>query len=83
MKIRLSWKKITLWLIGIILVCGLLGGSGVVMLFYWASRDLPDINRIAEYKQPQATVVLARDGSTLGTLFHEKRYVIGLKEISR
>ena len=53
------------------------------MLFYWASRDLPDLNRIAEYKQPQATVVLARDGSTLGTLYHEKRFVIGLKDMSR
>lgn len=83
MKIRLSWKKLTLWLVSILLVCGLLGGGAVVMLFYWASRDLPDINRIAEYKQPQATVILARDGSTLGTLYHEKRFVIGLKEMSR
>ncbi|MDD4701276.1 MAG: PBP1A family penicillin-binding protein [Desulfovibrio sp.] len=83
MKIRLSLKKISLWLIGIILVCGVLGTSAVAMLFYWASRDLPDINRIAEYKQPQATVILARDGSTLGTLYLEKRYVIGLKEMSR
>lgn len=53
------------------------------MLFYWASRDLPDLNRIAEYKQPQATVILARDGSMLGTLNHEKRFVIGLKDMSR
>ena len=83
MKIRLSLKKCALWFMGIIIVCGLMGSAAVVMLFYWASRDLPDLNRIAEYKQPQATVILARDGSTLGTLYHEKRFVIGLKDMSR
>ena len=83
MKIRLSLKKCALWFMGIIIVCGLMGSAAVVMLFYWASRDLPDLNRIAEYKQPQATVILARDGSMLGTLNHEKRFVIGLKDMSR
>lgn len=83
MKIGFSWKKLALCLVGFILLCGLLGGGTVALLFYWASRDLPDLNRIAEYKQPQATVVLARDGSLLGTLYHEKRFVIGLKDMSR
>lgn len=67
----------------VLFACGLVGVSAVAMLFYWASRDLPDLNRIAEYKQPQATTILARDGSLLATLYHEKRYVIGLRDMSR
>ena len=47
MKIRFSWKKLTLWLVGIFLVCGLAGGGGAALLLYWASRDLPNITRIA------------------------------------
>lgn len=83
MKIRFSWKKLTLWLVGIFLMCGLVGGGAVALLFYWASRDLPTITRIADYNPPQATTVLARDGSVLGLFYHEKRFVIGLKDMSR
>ena len=61
----------------------LLAGTAVVMLFYWASRDLPSYTSIADYSPPQATTILARDGSILGTLAHEKRYVITLDEMSR
>ena len=68
MKIRFSWKKLTLWLVGIFLVCGLAGGGSAALLLYWASRDLPNITRIADYNPPQATTVLARDGSVLGTI---------------
>ena len=76
-------KKTFLWLLGIFSLCALLGAAAVGMLFFWASRDLPDLNRIAEYKQPQAAVFLARDGSLLGTLYHEKRFQIRLKDMSR
>ena len=54
MKIRFSWKKLTLWLVGIFLVCGLAGGGSAALLLYWASRDLPNITRIADYNPPQA-----------------------------
>ena len=83
MKCSIVLKKCALWLLGIFFICGLLACGSVAMLFYWASRDLPDLNRIAEYKQPQAAVFLARDGSLLGTLYHEKRFIINLKEMSR
>ena len=61
---------------------GILGCAAVAGLFYWASRDLPDLERLTGYEAPQATVILARDGSTIGTLATEKRYSITLKEMS-
>ena len=53
MKIRLSLKKCALWFMGIIIVCGLLGSAAVVMLFYWASRDLPSITKVQDYRPAQ------------------------------
>ena len=72
-----------LWLFFLLLFCGSAGCGVAALLFYWASRDLPDITPIADYNPPQATTILARDGSTLGVLSHEKRYVISLAEMSR
>ena len=56
----------------LLIFLGGLGAAGVVAtLFYWASRDLPDLDRLISYDAPQATTILARDGSILGTLAHE------------
>ena len=83
MRIRISWKKLLLWSCVLMVFCGLLGAGAVATLFYWASRDLPSITRIADYDPPQATTILARNGQVLGTLCHEKRYVVSLKDMSR
>ena len=83
MRIRLSWKKVLLWTCALVVFCGLLGAGAVATLFYWASRDLPNLSRITDYDPPQATTVLARNGEVLGTLCHERRYVISLEDMSR
>lgn len=83
MSIRISWKKLLLWGCVLMVFCGLIGAGAVATLFYWASRDLPSLNRIADYDPPQATTILARNGQVLGTLYHEKRFIISLKDISR
>ncbi|MDR2695204.1 MAG: transglycosylase domain-containing protein, partial [Deltaproteobacteria bacterium] len=64
-------------------VAGVLGVSAVGLVFFQISRDLPNIPRIADFQPPQATVVLARDGSTLGQFFHEKRFPVPLSQMSR
>ena len=80
---KLPVKKICCWLLGIFLVCGVLSCAAAAALVHWASRDLPDLDRIASFAPPQATTVLARDGSILGSLYHEKRYTVPLKGMSR
>lgn len=77
-----SFKKFFLWIFGIFLSCGLLGAGAVATLFYWASKDLPNISKISDYNPPQATTILARNGEVLGTLYTEKRYLITLEEMS-
>lgn len=81
-KKRFSYKKLFLWLISFFFICGLLGAGAVAALLYWASRDLPNITKIADYTPPQATTILAANGEVLGTLCHEKRYVISLEEMT-
>ncbi|MEG2173102.1 MAG: PBP1A family penicillin-binding protein [Desulfovibrionaceae bacterium] len=76
-------KKTLLTLGILILVAGIGGGAAIAMLFYWAAQDLPNMTRIEDFKPPQATTILARDGSALGSLYHEKRYMVPLKEMSR
>lgn len=79
---RFSLGKIFLWLFGLCFFCGILAVVAVAGLFYWASRDLPNISKISDYNPPQATTVLARNGAILGTLYKEKRYLIDLKEMA-
>jgi len=83
MALRTSWKKIFLGLFALVLAVGLVCGAAASLLFYWASRNLPNITRIADYTPPLATTVLARDGSQIGILCHEKRYFVGFEDISR
>lgn len=75
--------RIFLWLFGLFFFAGILACAAAASLLYWASRDLPNITRIADYNPPQATTVLARNGQVLGTLYREKRYVISLRDMSR
>lgn len=82
-KKRRILLRLFLWLFGIVVFIGLLGAGAAASLLYWASRDLPNITRIADYNPPQATTILAQNGQVMGTLYHEKRYLIGLSDMSK
>ncbi len=59
-------------------ILALLGGFGI---YIWASKDLPSVTRIQDYRPPQVTTVYASDGSVMGTFFREKRYLINLDQM--
>ena len=82
MKAKVLIKKIVLGLFIFFVITGILGAAGVAVLFHWASQDLPNITRIADFSAPQATTILARDGTTLGSLYNEKRYMASLNLMS-
>lgn len=71
------------WFFGIMLGLGAIGCAAGFFLYNWVSQDLPDLDRILDFKAAQATTILARDGSVLGTLSHEKRYVITLDDMPK
>ncbi|MBQ7738307.1 MAG: PBP1A family penicillin-binding protein [Desulfovibrionaceae bacterium] len=83
MSIASVFRK-TITLILILIFLALLGtGTCAGLLLYWASRDLPNIKRIADYKPPQATTVLDCNGTVIGTFAHERRFVITLNDMSK
>lgn len=55
---------------------------GIVALYIWASRDLPNITKLNDYRPALATTVLARDGTLIGYFYREKRFLIPLSEMS-
>lgn len=67
-----------------VIVIGLLiGGIGLVGMFAWFSRDLPNPDRVIDRSLAQSTKIYARDGTTLLYEVHgeEKRTVINLEDI--
>ncbi|MDP3279042.1 MAG: PBP1A family penicillin-binding protein [Deltaproteobacteria bacterium] len=61
---------------------GFLGLAGVVGLFVYYGRDLPDVHNLrAHWRPPQTTRVLARDGTVLAELFIERRTVIPIEQV--
>lgn len=60
-----------------------LGVLGLVVLFWYHGRELPDVATLRSYAPPQTTRVLDRDGELLGEIFSERRTVIPMSRIPR
>jgi penicillin-binding protein 1A len=69
-------------IIGLVVMFGALLGAGIVAgLVASYSRNLPDINRMADYQPSRATRVFARDGSQLANLYTENRIWVPIAQI--
>ncbi|MDL2316709.1 PBP1A family penicillin-binding protein, partial [Desulfovibrio sp. OttesenSCG-928-A18] len=60
---------------------GILGAFALVGLYLYISKDLPSITKVSDYRAPQVTTVYARDGSIMGYLFREKRFLVNLEQM--
>jgi penicillin-binding protein 1A len=59
-----------------------LAGAGIVAgIIYSYSRNLPDINRMADFQPSRATRVYARDGELLATLYKQNRIWVPIAKI--
>ncbi|WP_433932571.1 PBP1A family penicillin-binding protein [Sorangium cellulosum] len=73
-----TWAK----RIGIALAALLvLAGVAVVLVVQHYEADLPSTRELKDYRPPQVTRILARDGTRLGELFTERRTVVRIGEI--
>lgn len=69
-------------IIGLIALFVVLLGAGIVAgLVASYSRNLPDINRMADYQPSRSTRVFARDGSQLANLYTENRIWVPIAQI--
>ena len=69
---RIVWRVVktlaVLLLLSVLLFVGIV--AGIVASY---SRNLPDINRMADYQPSRSTRVLARNGMQLANLYRENR----------
>jgi len=70
-------------LFGFVVALALLGGAGVLYLFYYYGRDLPDYKQLANYDPPTVTRVHAGDGRLLAEYSVEKRVYVPIQAMPR
>ncbi|MCH8926151.1 MAG: penicillin-binding protein 1A [Proteobacteria bacterium] len=66
-----------------LLFLALLGGAGVLFIFYHYGRDLPDYRQLADYEPPTVTRLHAGDGRLLVEYATEKRVYVPVQAIPR
>lgn len=68
--------------VGIALLLGVLLTAGVVAgMVSSYSRNLPDLNRMADLQPSRSTKIVARDGTLLASLYHENRTWVPIARI--
>lgn len=73
-----------LYFFGTLILLGVLGAAGGgYMLYQWVADDLPSFSKIADYRPPLVTTVLARDGSLIGQFYRERRFLVTLDQLPK
>ena len=79
MKKRLRRILLTLMVLGLVLTA--VGTAVGAAIYMWAAQDLPNIQRISDYKPPLVTTVYARDGSIMGYFYSQRRFLVSIDQV--
>ena len=79
------WRKILGWTAGLGLSGLVLGAGGIAGVFWYYGRDIEhvDVSVIRDYRPPQVTRIVARDGTVLGEIFSQRRTLIRFEDIPK
>ncbi|MEN8236526.1 MAG: penicillin-binding protein 1A [Pseudomonadota bacterium] len=69
--------------LSLLLFCLIIGGAGVVYVFYQYGRGLPDYQQLATYEPPVMTRLYAGDGRLFAEYAYEKRVFIPFEAIPK
>lgn len=80
---RSRLRKIVTWGLGLAAVGAVSAAGTVVGVFWYYGRGIEgiDVAAIRDYRPPQVTRIVARDGRVIGELFTERRTLIRYDEI--
>jgi penicillin-binding protein 1A len=72
-----------LFKLGLVLaiVGGIAGASVGVYYYFKLTKDLPQIDKISDYRPQAVTTILAKDGTLLAELYEQRRYPATFEEI--
>ncbi len=71
-------RLLVLALVGITVAMG-----GIFGMFWFAQKDLPNLDALKDYQPPQSTVVYDRNQRVVGRFFDERRTVIPITKLPR
>jgi penicillin-binding protein 1A len=80
---NIRWRKVLGWTAGIALTGAVVGVGAIAGVFWYYGRDIEhvDVAAIRNYRPPQVTRIVARDGRLLGEIFTQRRTLIRFDEI--
>lgn len=67
----------------LLMFCLVIGGAGVIYVFYQYGRGLPDYQQLASYEPPVVTRLYANDGRLFAEYAYEKRVFIPIEAIPK
>ena len=82
-KRKRSFASILTPLLIVLAVVGTLGFAAIAAVFWYFDHDLPPVSALRDYRPPQTTRVLDRNGALVGEIFQERRTVVPNEEIPR
>ncbi|MCC8417926.1 MAG: penicillin-binding protein 1A [Rickettsia endosymbiont of Bryobia graminum] len=74
------FKKLYLFF-KLFILLGVIGFSGVIFLFFYYSRDLPDYSQLTNYHPPSVTRIYSRDGKLIEEYALERRVFVPISSI--
>ena len=79
------WRKILGWTAALGLTGLVLGAGGIAGVFWYYGRNIEhvDVAAIRDYRPPQVTRIVARDGTVLGEIFTQRRTLIRFEDIPK
>lgn len=80
---RSRLRKIGLWCLGLAGTGMVLGAGTVAGVFWYYGRGIEgiDVAAIRDYRPPQVTRIVSRDGVVIGEIFSERRTLVGYEDI--
>jgi len=83
MRAKIKPHALVLWSFVALLGLGCACVMGIALLFWFYSRDIAaiDVQAIREYRPPQVTRILSRDGKLIGEIFEERRTLVPYEQV--
>ena len=75
------FRRFLKWVAMLVLAGLFLGVGGVAGLYFYISRDLPQISSLKDYRPATVSTVYSDDGRKIGEFFRERRIVISLNDM--